>query len=76
MNQPFQEFTLVLGCPAYGGNFKLAAALGPYRTVFESKTSSVLFTFKDSGITEVYANLFTPKVAPGSPVLGLTIRRH
>lgn len=54
----------------------LAAALGPYRKVFESKTSSVVFSFKDSGLTEVYANLFTPKVAPGSPVLGLTIRRQ
>lgn len=54
----------------------LAAALGAYRTVLESKTSSVLFTFRDSGTTGVYANLFTPKVTPGSPVLGLTIRRQ
>ena len=52
-------------------------SLGPWKLVFASKTSGVRFQVAGRGgkRTIVYANLFTHKPVPGSPVSVLQLRR-
>jgi hypothetical protein len=51
----------------------LAAALGPYRKTFESKTSSASFIDAQSG--SVFADLLSSKVLPSAPVIRV-VRGH
>lgn len=55
----------------------LEKSLGPWKLVFASKTSGVRFQVAGRGgkRTIVYANLFTHKPVPGSPVTVLQLRR-
>jgi hypothetical protein len=55
----------------------LEKSLGPWKLVFASKTSGVRFQIAGRGgkRTIIYANLFTHKPVPGSPVSVLQLRR-
>lgn len=53
----------------------LEKGFGPWKLIFESKTSAVSFKVAGDIPAAVFARLFTRKALPESPVLSLQLRR-
>lgn len=71
--EPALEYSITVGLAARVALRALAAELGPYRTVAESKTSTVRFA-PPGASAPVFAELLSSKVLPDAPVIRIVAR--
>lgn len=71
--EPALEYSMTVGLAARVTLGALASELGPYRTIAESKTSSVAFA-APGATAQIFANLFSSKILPEAPVTGIVAR--
>jgi hypothetical protein len=71
--EPALEYSMTVGLAAPITLRALAAELGPYRTVSESKTSTVGFAAPGAS-AQVFVELLSSKVLPDAPVIRIVAR--
>lgn len=71
--EPALEYSITVGLPARVALRALAAELGPYRIVSESKTSTVAFAAPGAP-GQVFAELLSSKALPDAPVIRIVAR--
>lgn len=71
--EPALEYIMTVGLAARVALRALATELGPYRTVSESKTSTVAFA-APGATAQIFAELLSSKVLPDAPVIRIVAR--